>query len=354
MFGDDEEDEGSEDTTFSTFENSVFIDLLFQNSTQQRSNDSTTAHKVKFTVGIACTHSKVPSANRLENSKRFVVVLEESFGTDILCDFIVAFDASVEADLEQLNEFLLPGGLMYIDASDARTSAFSSLHQKFDLYVSMAPTKLQAVIFRKHYIAYNNTATVYWNPEREREETLLRKICIPLSSYERKNILFHHSSHSQAVKCLQEYGVCVFKGLFPKEVVQQWGNAAIHDMKHVLVTLRKKGIDLLGLRDENSCSNEQIENYHEMSMREARRCDIRNGKAMTALHEQISSHQSSLDIRNHPGVVSVLTEVANAERSELAAGNWGSESLKYSNSIRIFFMNRNITISLLDWYRMEL
>ena len=85
----------------------------------------------------------------------------------------------------------------------------------------------------------------------------------------------------------------------------------ITDMKQVLTKLRKNGIDLLstkpltstttpsssssspspspspssnrGHNSDKEMPEVRIENYHEMSMREARRCDLRNGTTMKSL-----------------------------------------------------------------------
>ena len=190
----------------------------------------------------------------------------------------------------------------------------------------------------------------------------------------------------------------------------------VTDMKQVLTKLRKNGIDLLstkplttttttttssspssssgGHNSDREVPEVRIENYHEMSMREARRCDLRNGTAMkslaaattttgatttntntatttaastvahatTAIHALTSTTQTHtttpasstdiqaatkdlcisrdnvcVDLRGHRGVIGVLTEVANPPGGELASGNW----------VRVYYMGIGIRVYVL-------
>ena len=190
-------------------------------------------------------------------------------------------------------------------------------------------------------------------------------------------------------------------------------------MKQVLTKLRKNGIDLLSTKPLTSTTTTtsssstspssssgghnsypsssrghnydrevpeiRIENYHEMSMREARRCDLRNGTAMksiaaataipattntataattiqaaTAIRAPTSTTQTDtllpstdtqasagehsvnkdnmcVDLRGHRGVIGVLTEVANPPGGELASGNW----------VRVYYMGIGLCVYVL-------
>lgn len=62
----------------------------------------------------------------------------------------------------------------------------------------------------------------------------------------------------------------IIPNLFAKKVVKEIGQCAIDDMREAVDKLRDKhGIDLF----ENE--GKRIENFNELSMREARRCDLR-------------------------------------------------------------------------------
>merc|ERR1712196_764417 len=75
---------------------------------------------------------------------------------------------------------------------------------------------------------------------------------------------------------------------------------------------RDKGIDL-----ERPTKEDQpmINNFHELSMREALRCDLRNGKHM---NESLMSSS----IQKHPHILQMLQEAMHQE-GEDEAGNWG-------------------------------
>ena len=78
-----------------------------------------------------------------------------------------------------------------------------------------------------------------------------------------------------------------------------------------------------------------IENFHELSMREALRCDLRNGHHMKNMEQQQQQQQQAgigLDARrnlsSHPGLRSVVFEAMNPPSdwdmdTTDARGNWG-------------------------------
>ena len=184
-----------------------------------------------------------------------------------------------------------------------------------------------------------------------REYCNLEEATVALSISERQLGIFSDASHAKAVHSLQTFGICILPGLFSSDMVMKWGAAAVSDMTEALMTLRKKGIDLLNPGD----GGPRIENFHELSMREALRCDLRNGRHLRKLSScntistarespvgaidksclatnlpidtAIQSHHIAPDenIRYHPALLSVLDEVLNPlptdPRDQL--GNWG-------------------------------
>jgi len=130
---------------------------------------------------------------------------------------------------------------------------------------------------------------------------------------------------------MREYGVIVLPGIFDGAQVSAWGAAALADFEEALLRLQaSRNIDLL-----NPGSNStRIENFRELGMREALRCDIRNGHRMRQLAatEAAAEQAAGKDaprlcrhLRNHPAVQSVLSEVANPPACDPQAtrGNWG-------------------------------
>lgn len=332
MFGDDEDDEGACEgfsSLTTNFVDAVFIDLLFIRNKEQKPLPFTTIGIfISETENDMMSNASNRLKSRLEAAKRFnIIVLNKqllsqgsSSISSSMCDYLVAIDTNDITLLKVASKYLMHGGLLLIN-KDSIPSLVSSLENEFDPISS----KLQSCLLRKKLTRANSTATPYWLPDEKRELQSLESISIPLSVAERESGVFYTLTKIRAIKCLEVYGLCIFKGLFAAETIQRWGRAAVDDMRHVMATLRLRGIDLLELKDPTteveSSSSTYIENFHEMSMREARRCDLRNGKAMTGVQKQADSHEKkSLDIRNHPGLIDVLTEVANPEGGEFASG----------------------------------
>ena len=192
----------------------------------------------------------------------------------------------------------------------------------------------------------------------ETEYSNLEEVTVALSVEERLSGIFSDISHRKSLDALQIHGLCIFPGIFSTNMVMEWGDAAVSDMKEALFTLRKRGIDLLHPGE----GGPRIENFHELSMREALRCDLRNGRHLKALSQRnfdnsvvpvtmprgVSNHVetdknngnieteipvSSADakfstrnnIRRHPALLSVLQQTLNPPppdpRDQM--GNWG-------------------------------
>ena len=185
---------------------------------------------------------------------------------------------------------------------------------------------------RKRSVACNPRGAVYWgatatSAQLDTERALLEEVAVPLSVAERRLRVLSDDSQRRACDALRKHGMCVLCGLFTEEQVLRWGAAAREDMVDILARLRDRGIDLL-----KPGTGPRIENFHELSMREALRCDIRNSPRMVAAAAaaatsgQGADNEGSglVDLRRHPAVLSVLTPVMNpAGDPEEAKGNWG-------------------------------
>lgn len=198
-----------------------------------------------------------------------------------------------------------------------------------------------------HNITSGNTCDNSLDLERSN----LDDVTITLSIAERRQGLLSSASQSKAVNALQTFGLCILPGLFSPATILEWGTAAVNDMSAALNTMREKGIDIL-----NPCEGQKkIENFHELSMREALRCDLRNGSNMKVLSARsttanVFDSSSKVEekvyddppcpeffneikcetpeeenIRHHPAIISIVREVLNPgpadPRDQL--GNWG-------------------------------
>jgi hypothetical protein len=214
----------------------------------------------------------------------------------------------------------LPGGLV-ICCGPPTGQTFSD-----ELWIVLeAKSDAGLISARRRSTLCNTQAAVYWGAteacdQLDGERSLLEDISLPLSAQERALRTLSDESRRRAAAVLDEHGVCVLPGLCPPSLVLQWGQAASDDMKLVVDRLSKKGIFLL---DPGQAGQPRIENYREMSMREALRCDLRNGKKARALAlaAQADTH---LSISNHPAIADILTQVMNPPADPaLVKGNWG-------------------------------
>jgi Phytanoyl-CoA dioxygenase (PhyH) len=186
-----------------------------------------------------------------------------------------------------------------------------------------------------HSSSSNNTCDLL-----NREFANLDGVVVDLSLVERRLGMFSDASHAKAVSALQNFGMCIIPRLFSTDVIMEWGAAAVSDMNSALKTLRTRGIDLLKPGE----GGPKIENFHELSMREALRCDLRNGRNIKVLSARSQSFETkdcaesdeksvkansiglaASDIRHHPALLKILRETLNPPPSDPRdqLGNWG-------------------------------
>eukprot|EP00604_Paraphysomonas_vestita_P003924 CAMPEP_0174823316 /NCGR_PEP_ID=MMETSP1107-20130205/23421_1 /TAXON_ID=36770 /ORGANISM="Paraphysomonas vestita, Strain GFlagA" /LENGTH=214 /DNA_ID=CAMNT_0016045403 /DNA_START=251 /DNA_END=892 /DNA_ORIENTATION=+ len=137
------------------------------------------------------------------------------------------------------------------------------------------------------------------------------------------------AARDKAIQALENHGVCIIKNFFPSHIIKQWGDAALKDLDLASEQLKTtKGIDL-----DNPIEGQIINNFHELSMREARRVDLRNGVNVKQKIEeeeqkwrsdnQVNQKTQSLeDIRMNPDILEIL-ERKMYEITPLELGNWG-------------------------------
>ena len=223
-------------------------------------------------------------------------------------------------------------GCMSALASTPAPDTENSLSEAAAASTTMNTTMLA----RRRGVCVNATAAVHWaspaeGPKLSAERALLAAVTIYSSVAEQEQRVLGDESHRAAVAALRVHGLVVFPGIFDKEQVGAWGKAALGDFEEALLRLQSsRNLDLL-----NPGSNStRIENFRELGMREALRCDIRNGSRMKRLAaaEATAEAEAGKDaarrcrhLRNHPALQSVLSEVANPPAVDpgAARGNWG-------------------------------
>ena len=166
----------------------------------------------------------------------------------------------------------------------------------------------------------------------------MASVTIPLSVYERAESVLCLESHKKAVRALREKGICIIKGLFSKDHVTHLGKQSLLDFQSAVDILREKGIDL----EKPGEDGPMINNFHELSMREALRCDLRNGKHMKSSTMREHKHEifstlsyspsaysplpsnlkNNENLREHPSVLRMLREAMH-KPGEHELGNWG-------------------------------
>ena len=306
------------------------------------------------------------------------IIQSSDINKDTLCDVLVmlpyvsSLDASenIEKNLIcKMKNYLVAGGTLFncLDLDQSFLKHFFPYeYWNFNKMESITISNRIAVKVSKRNIACNTSAATYWtglsqnsNPEL-RERDLLDELTVACTLAERRESVLTAASRRKAIHALRECGLCIFRGLFPPDCIRAWGDAALGDLEEAMARLRERDIDL-----DRPGEGAFINNFYELSMREARRCDLRNGRRMTHRDVEVTSfhtvtankqvprnknaYGSQLrpsyddmrpkecrggtvmwDVRGHPDVKFVLNEVMNpnlAEGDDVVAenakGNWG-------------------------------
>jgi hypothetical protein len=269
--------------------------------------------------------------------------------------------AELKTTVQLIYDALLPGAHFYFVVNN-NISPQAILDDYYwntaDLQQSAIEDSMTLLTLRKRCVLCNETAVVYWtnNIERlARERYWIEQVSIPVSHAERETGILSELNHQKALTALTKYGVVIFPKLFNAKKAKEWGDAAIQDMQDLITRLRKKkSIDLLNpYIDKEENSGKIMENFYELSMREALRCDIRNvpnlrrmhesyqydspyewpvyqpvrdaSKSIELLHDNSKKASASENFRYHPSILSVLHESMNPPNPVpgVEKGNWG-------------------------------
>ena len=222
---------------------------------------------------------------------------------------------------------LVPGGLyIYLGTGNLDIGiehSWCRLHGRVDV-VTRKDTTIS--ILRKALVLCNSTGAVYWASDNVyNEECLLASITVPLSIEERKRCMLSIESHHLAMDSLKKNGICIIRGMFDCKYIEYLGGQSLKDLEMAIRVLKdQKGIDLERPGEEGQ---PMINNFYELSMREALRCDLRNGPNMKqAFLDSKDDHDPNhfnLDLLQYnPYILSMLKEVM-YEVGPDESGNWG-------------------------------
>ena len=157
-------------------------------------------------------------------------------------------------------------------------------------------SNLNLVCIPKRAAHFNQAGALYWpdlltSEHIAQEKQWIEKVSVTLYAQEVSRGVFSSITHDSATKIMLDYGVCIFPQIFPAQEVQVWGEAARADMKEAIQKLRARfNVDLLASAEDVSIENVVKDNFHELSMREAYRCDLRNSPCMQRLHAALPAH----------------------------------------------------------------
>ena len=250
-------------------------------------------------------------------------------------DFVVLLGADAVERLADVSAAvgLVQSGLLFVARTETETPRRHGLHE-------VATARSTRVLRQCSPAANLSGALPVWVPDARVEADLLAGATIHCYAEEHRQGRFCAEHHKAAVQALNKHGMVVLRGLFDAAYVLEGGEAARADLVKCLVALRRRGVDL-----NKPGEGPSIENFHELSMREARRCDIRNGAALTAYSAQLRATavdegaavaagaavgdgsgggEGPRNLCGHAGVLGVVSEVMNPHwNCSDAQGNWG-------------------------------
>lgn len=299
------------------------------------------------------------SHDELTNNQLFVDSNERMF--DML--IYVSMDSNPPKDVIQSLYTLLISGGHLLTTKLSNTLAFPEIFDEYywnnqEITNQNIPqcTQLQLITIKKRSVLCNEIAAIYWTANTQRlahERELLEQISVPILVSERESGIFSDVSRERGIHIMNQHGVCIFPGVYDRKYIHRYHEESCKDMKNIVEILQeKKQIDLLHPMKNTTF----IENFHELSMREALRCDVRNVKHMkdllSELHypnnqnqwpmydpikqekdiyktiepqDQMHTIPPSHNIRFHPSLITILQMTMNPPNpvKEDELGNWG-------------------------------
>jgi len=357
IFG-DSDDDGDEGMTES-FEHLVWLELMkIRPALKRKVENRLTGEVIEVVLSRSlCLVGRNPDSGFLERliAAGFIITQCESIeNATTEFDVLVVLDSIDPLQyVETVQRSALRSGAVLLLRSNRDDSGVAWQKHLSESKWSNFVNAGALVGFRRRSVICNTSGAIYWGAtgpsvELTAEMALIEDLSIPLSMQERQHGVLSDESHRRTLRALEKHGVCILCGLMDPKTVLTWGEAAKIDMKEIISKLLQRGIDLL---NPGTAGQPRIENFHELSMREALRCDIRNGRAVNALtaKEQAEAeaqnglknssapivpmiveaggktwHPSNISLRSHPAVNEILLDVMNPRGDPLTAkGNWG-------------------------------
>lgn len=244
---------------------------------------------------------------KIKNVKYFTIDEFQKINTTEMFDIISLLIPSVGVlELKLVSDHLMPKGLLVtydLLPQLKRTFSDNDWLVSGAIYREVNSTCSDARVAGAHLVCIskraahcNQAGALYWSGLQSPahvalEKKLIEEVSVTLSAQEVKKGVFNTVTHDSAVRIIQQYGVCIFPRLFAPGDVLQWGQAARADMLEAIQRLRvSHQVDLLAPDVEGEVSdmpNVVRDNFHELSMREAYRCDLRNSPRMKTLHDYL-------------------------------------------------------------------
>jgi hypothetical protein len=242
----------------------------------------------------------------------------------IVCLFHIADGVQ----LQHLSAKLMPKGRFMSMSKQGQFSVYTSndwLRENEEYCTPYMPSgagpeaaDVRIIVVAKRAVHCNQAGALYWPGLRAEahiaeERKLLENISVTLSAQEVSKGVFSVASHDS---------VCIFPQIFAAQDVLSWGSAARADMKEAIEKLRARHhVDLLADAEDVHIENVVKDNFHELSMREAYRCDLRNTPRMQGMHANLPKHlPASSAAAPVPGAAKTATAgaYASAEASKTA------------------------------------
>ena len=249
------------------------------------------------------------------------------------------FDDNWETKIKMLQDSVVPGGyfILFLISSEIESSIemygfsynvwdidnkkqqHSIVYEKEEemlVYcIKKRPCLLNLLSCTWKYSSNNTTSCL------KHEYDVLSNVTItsPATEYNNPTYALSPQSINKAICALQTHGFCIIKNIFPKDIVQSFGQAAINDMKEAISVLKRDhNVDIL---DPIASNQSYISNFRELAMREDLRVDLRDGKGL----RQVIKTYGEDWIKKHESVLNILTKVMNPrdEEKQLHQGNFG-------------------------------
>lgn len=316
LFDDSEDDNDDNDATISIefavdLSNIAFIAIMRLKPYVKRSGGDKPTIMHRSVLMISCDDHEAGSATLLLRDKlqraqyKDVIIITDLGKIDQQSQFDIVINLNSNFKDHKCSEYVISGGT-YITIDKRNSHNFPMTlasevwnNQKVIRKILIdndddLNKEVEFLAIQKRAVIVNTLGAIYWTGKKnhkkightsvrdkknsngiddssgsflDKEYMNLDEVTVSLSHSERRLGIFSDASHSKAIHALNEYGLCILPGLFPSETVMNWGTAAVKDMSAAINAMKKKNIDIFRTGDEGP----RIENFHELSMREALR-----------------------------------------------------------------------------------